>query len=711
VTAAVVGIAVAIAGITGWFAFSGEGERTPADDPSEDLGIFAPVAGRILYVKDPGIDVGYDQGIWGVDPFGPSDTTDGPSVADDVASTLVRLGTEDAEPIEWSSDGIALLGWSGDGTELLFMRSGGDPLLPQQHLYILHADGSETQVSAGPVGGAAISPDGSRVAYSADGLYVVDVEGGQPVRVAEDGSWPTFSPDGTQIAYLVYGDDVAGNVDEEHVWVVNADGTDAHEILAGEGTVFVGVSGLRWSPAGDRLALGVGGAEGTDALAIYTFAPDGSDFTRVITGGGSPFWSPDGSQIAYTILCEERPTDSCPGGSILRSQYEAQPSLFGGGSAGLAIAEADGSEVREFGFAASGPWHPGASFRVDEPTPTPGDNSARANGEVLSFGGVVTFAGTPWDSAGDLGAVNPETGEERVLVADLDKVVAAEWSADGRWVAYERLDEGDIELWVVGASQEPRLIATGGYFFADGSVGWAWSATGADLLWARRTGAPNTIDRSKLNLVDVETGETVVLGSVDGDVGLDPAWSPDGTRTALATGDGSVYSVDVGSGERSLLARLPDMDLDPSPSIEWSPDGTHIAVVNDMGDAGERLYVMDADGSNVRLLADSNDLLLVSWSPDGMRLAFAEGSQAEFEARILVAPMDGSDPAEIARVPIIGCRYNYMCGLTWSPDGSAIGFHKDQGEDLAIAADGSGEPEPIDDLTYMSWAGGRYGEG
>jgi hypothetical protein len=30
-----------------------------------------------------------------------------------------------------------------------------------------------------------------------------------------------------------------------------------------------------------------------------------------------------------------------------------------GGSHGLTIADADGSDVREFGFAYSGPWHPG----------------------------------------------------------------------------------------------------------------------------------------------------------------------------------------------------------------------------------------------------------------------------------------------------------------------------------------------------------------
>jgi dipeptidyl aminopeptidase/acylaminoacyl peptidase len=346
--------------------------RIPADDRSEELGIFAPVAGRIVYVNEA--DLGYDPGIWAVDPSGPADTTEGPTVADDAASTLVPLDLATVQGFE----NVTMFGWSSDGTELLFARieeySTENPF-PKGYLYILHANGSETRLNSEPIDidGAAISPDGKRVVYHEDGLFVVDADGGRPVRIAEGGAWPTFSPDGTRVAYLVYGDTVAQvGPEEEHVWVADADGGNAHEILANEPTVFLGVSGLQWSPAGDRLALGVGGFEGSDALAIYTFAPDGSDFTQVITGGDSPYWSPDGSQIAYTIHCSEHNDASCPEGSILRSQCDAQPTRFGGGSAGLAIADADGSNVREFGFAESGPWHPGVSA-IDEPAPIPDD--------------------------------------------------------------------------------------------------------------------------------------------------------------------------------------------------------------------------------------------------------------------------------------------------------------------------------------------------
>ena len=101
--------------------------------------------------------------------------------------------------------------------------------------------------------------------------------------------------------------------------------------------------------------------------------------------------------------------------------------------------------------------------------------------------------------------------------------------------------------------------------------------------------------------------------------------------------------------------------------ILWSPDGAHIAVMN-----GSRLYIMDADGSNVRVVGDEFDPMDVAWSawsPDGTRLAFAEASQPDEEIRIRVAPMDGAAPAEVGSLPLAGCAYNLECGLTWSPTG------------------------------------------
>ena len=64
IRAGVLGIAIAIA--VGWLGFNAirSTPSVPADDstPTEGLGIFAPVAGRIVFT---------DSGLWGVDPSEP----------------------------------------------------------------------------------------------------------------------------------------------------------------------------------------------------------------------------------------------------------------------------------------------------------------------------------------------------------------------------------------------------------------------------------------------------------------------------------------------------------------------------------------------------------------------------------------------------------------------------------------------------------------
>jgi TolB protein len=106
---------------------------------------------------------------------------------------------------------------------------------------------------------------------------------------------PVWSPDGERIAVQV----------GRGFCVMNANGTDARH-LGGHGVIFPGVgTGLSWSPDGDRIAFD-SYLELSDGSGVQVFVmnADGTDLHQITDGlsgiaNAMPSWSPDGEHIAF----------------------------------------------------------------------------------------------------------------------------------------------------------------------------------------------------------------------------------------------------------------------------------------------------------------------------------------------------------------------------------------------------------------------------
>ena len=148
-----------------------------------------------------------------------------------------------------------------------------------------------------------------------------------------------------------------------------------------------------------------------------------------------------------------------------------------------------------------------------------------------------------------------------------------------------------------------------------------------------------------------------------------PAWSPDGKQIAFVSnrdGNDEVYVMDANGQNQRNLTRHRASDGYPC----WSPDGKQIAFSS--ARIPQNLFVMNANGGNVKQVTDLTFAAQPRWSPDGKWILFAGIADLrglnDQKMEIYAIRPSGRELWRVAESKPRG----WMLMGGWSPDGKQV---------------------------------------
>jgi Tol biopolymer transport system component len=220
---------------------------------------------------------------------------------------------------------------------------------------------------------------------------------------------------------------------------------------------------------------------------------------------------------------------------------------------------------------------------------------------------------------------------------------------------------------------------------------------GAVFVFARDDALPAEGDQIAYNCKEPNNGwYAICVSNIDGSdrrriskriPTSTPAWSPDGQQiaftrnedigeyTAFSEDDVFVMDADGDNAHQLTVERNGRHAGQPT----WSPDGRQIAYVQGSSvptvqpSRPGSLFVMDADGGNVRRLTRGDADVDPAWSSDGTEIAYGHcfniDSPTLCTLDLFVMDVATGASRQLTRTPFF-----YEAGYAWSPDSVRISF-------------------------------------
>jgi len=198
-------------------------------------------------------------------------------------------------------------------------------LLAAAALVVLAASGAEAKRALAPEAPYAdfapvLSPGGTRLAFLREGitpsrlvrypsLYTAGADGRGAVALTQGSAQSSsnaqlghfdevtsasWSPDGRRLVYAHAYQGTRYDFAHSELVVVDADGTNSHQLTSTDPGTFLRADSPSWSAARNQIAFSAGN--------IWIVNPDGTGLTELVAFPGeeyTPAWSPDGSKIAF----------------------------------------------------------------------------------------------------------------------------------------------------------------------------------------------------------------------------------------------------------------------------------------------------------------------------------------------------------------------------------------------------------------------------